>query len=371
VPVAGTTVASVGVAAASVAVARSLLRSNSRVARAAGRAAAGYGVINGIGAVALAASATANDIAYQRRMEGNGRKFGYTPATRGERIQREIVDTRKKLRSERANYDRPLDGKPIEEAGLPDFGAAHSFLTATKSAFPADTQFTTSIKRVNYGELKGGDLVQTERAMVETRFVKGGMTGRNTRSFFRDGNGDLVTSHDMFTIRGEGQGSGIGKQVVKAQFDEYEKLGVKRVGVHANIDVGGYAWARFGLTPSQKGWDSLRKSLKRRTEVSVYEPIAKPKDDEERDYNAQVARVLGLMDELGEGPVKMTSRERRAVRKILNDPDPRAIWKVADARIGGRNIGKELLMNTHWNGEIRLDDPDAMQRFNHYTGRNK
>ena len=69
-------------------------------------------------------------------------------------------------------------------------------------------------------------------------------------------------SHDGFQIIGEGKGEGIGKQVLKAQFDEYERMGVTRAKVHANIDVGGYAWARFGFVPSQRSWNDLRESLK-------------------------------------------------------------------------------------------------------------
>src|SRR5690349_21579569 len=95
-----------------------------------------------------------------------------------------------------------------------------------------------------------------EVATVETRFVKGAMTGRNVRGFMRGKEtGELIALHNVFTINGEGQGSGIAKQVLKAQFDEYEKLGVAEVAVHANIDVGGYAWARFGFTPDQDSWD--------------------------------------------------------------------------------------------------------------------
>jgi hypothetical protein len=183
--------------------------------------------------------------------------------------------------------------------------------------------------------------------------------------------GELIAMHNAFTINGEGQGSGIAKQVLKAQFDEYEKLGVAEVAVHANIDVGGYAWARFGFAPDQAGWDSLRKSLKQRTRVADFEPIEKPKDDEERKYNAQLSRVMAMLGELGQAPVKLAPREKRAVNKLLNNPDPKTLWKLADARIGDRNIGKELLMNTHWYGDIRLDDAEAMARFNHYTGRGK
>ncbi|WP_158043387.1 hypothetical protein [Skermanella pratensis] len=361
--------ATAGVTAAATMVARSLMRSPRPAIRAAGMATAGVAALTGATTAGLATTFAANDLAYQRRMEEAGRKFGFTPKTRGERIQREIADTRKKLRSERANYDRPIDGKPIEEAGLPKFEQVSSFAKATQAAFPEGTQFTVKVRRQSIPEIDAkGEEIVIDHSVVETRFVKGGMTGRNARSFLRDPNGDLVVSHDAFVIQGDGQGGGIGRQVLKAQFDEYEKMGVARVAVHANIDVGGYAWARFGFVPTQKSWDSMRKSLKATISLSQYEPIDNPKTDEERDYNAQVKRARELLDN---GPVKLSDWHKRRVMKMLNDPDPKAIWKVADARIGGRNIGKELLMNTYWNGEIRLADPDAMARFNHYTGRSK
>ncbi|UEM24372.1 hypothetical protein JL100_032635 (plasmid) [Skermanella mucosa] len=365
------TAASIGVAGAAAAVARSLLRSPRAGVRAAGYAAAGYSALTGVGTAVTAGALAANDIAYQRRMEEAGRKFGFTPQTRGERIQREITDTRKKLRGERANYDRPIDGKPIDEIGLPKFEQVQSFAKATQAAFPEGTQFTVKIRRQAYEADIDKPDDAAEMAAVETRFVKGGMTGRNTRSFMRENGGELVVSHNAFVINGEGQGGGIGKAVLKAQFDEYEKLGVSKVKVHANIDVGGYAWARFGFVPTQKSWDSLRKNLKLAVEFSALKPVSDPKTEDELAYAADYADVLDRFKDLGQKPVTLSARERRAVTKLLKDPDPRAIWKVADARIGGRNIGKELLMNTHWYGEIRLDDADAMARFNHYTGRSK
>jgi hypothetical protein len=44
---------------------------------------------------------------------------------------------------------------------------------------------------------------------------------------------------------------------------------------------------------------------------------------------------------------------------------------LADAWHSDRNLGKEILMERDWRGEIRLDDPDVMARFNHYVGRSK
>jgi hypothetical protein len=194
---------------------------------------------------------------------------------------------------------------------------------------------------------------------VSHRFVKGGMTGEINRNFYRDKDGSLVASHDGFVIQGEGKGKGegIGKKVLRAQFDEYERMGVTKVKVHANIDVGGYAWARFGFVPTQRSWDKLRESLKYWV-------------------NADEA----TSDALGNSypALHLPKAQRRALTEVLDNPDPKGLWKIADARWklpdsrqGTRNIGKEILMERDWEGEIRLDDPDAMARFNHYVGRTK
>jgi hypothetical protein len=257
-------------------------------------------------------------------MEAAGAKHGFTPMSCDERVKRDWVDTRKALRSDAANYDRPIDGKPISELKLPDYKSVSGFAQATQTAFPEGTQFTVKIQRGHTLLIDpDGKEITTDRAIVENRFVKGGMTGRNVRSFFRTPDGELAVDHSMFTIRGEGQGSGIGKQVLKAQFDEDEKMGVGLVTVHANIDVGGYAWARFGFTPDEGGWGSLREGLKRRiVGTKPPEPVATGGAE----TAAGLARIQALLAELGaadDKPISLSAREKRAVNKILNDPDPR------------------------------------------------
>ncbi|UEM18666.1 hypothetical protein JL100_016235 [Skermanella mucosa] len=331
-------------------VARALTRSTNPTVRAAGLAAAGADGLTAGATATFAGATAANDIAYQRRMEEVGAKYGFTPKSRGQRLVDEAKQKRRDIRGEARNFDRPLDGKPVSELKLPDYRTATKFAEATRAAFPGGTQFMTKVARSAKYEFQGEKAIEIPTANVSHRFVKGGMTGEISRNFYRDKAGDLVASHDGFVINGEGKGGGIGKQVLKAQFDEYERMGVSKVKVHANIDVSGYAWARFGFVPSQQSWDELRASMKFW-------------------INSDEVTTDGLGNEYQ--PLNIPQRQRRALTRILDNPDPKGIWKIADARIGNRNIGKELLMERDWEGEIRLDDADAMARFNHYTGRSK
>lgn len=59
-------------------------------------------------------------------------------------------------------------------------------------------------------------------------------------------------------------GTNIGKTMLKANVEMYKKLGLDKVAVHANIDVGGYAWAKYGYVPNRTGsgnWNTLRNGL--------------------------------------------------------------------------------------------------------------
>jgi hypothetical protein len=346
---AAVTASGAGVAGAAAMVARALVRSPSPTIRAAGFAAAGAAGLTAAATAGFAATTAANDIAYQRRVEESAAKYGFDAPRRSARLAHEVKRAREDLRGARANYERPLVGKPISEIGLPAYKAVSQFGKATQAAFPADTQFTVKIDRQQLPERVGDQWVPRDRAVVSSSFVKGGMTGRITRTFMRDGD-DLVANHDGFVINGEGKGEGIGKRVLKAQFDEYERMGVARVKVHANIDVGGYAWARFGFVPTQRSWNELRASMK-----------------------AWVNSDTVLSDDFGNEyqPLKIPQRQRKALTKILDNPDPKGIWKIADARHRNRNLGKEILMERDWEGEIRPTDADAMARFNHYVGRSK
>lgn len=53
----------------------------------------------------------------------------------------------------------------------------------------------------------------------------------------------------------------IGKKVLAGNVEMYKKLGIEKVKVHANIDVGGYAWAKYGYVPDRNSWNSLSSKI--------------------------------------------------------------------------------------------------------------
>lgn len=144
--------------------------------------------------------------------------------------------------------------------------------------------------------------------------------------------------HIMFELPKKSQGAGIAKKVISNQMETYKNLGLEKVELHANIDVGGYAWLKYGCLPDEKGWNELRETIRKK-----------------------VSRIKGVSKETKE-----------KVKAIASSNDPRAAWLLSDIQDksdGGKSVAKMLLMKTGWDGTLALNDPRAMERFNSYVGR--
>ncbi len=156
--------------------------------------------------------------------------------------------------------------------------------------------------------------------------------GRLNRSFdFHS----MSVDHAYFQLPRNVQGGGAAKQVLAGQMETYKQLGIKEITLHANIDVGSYAWAKYGFYPRVSDWHSFRGELQRKV-TSLHLP---------RDVAGRV-------------------------NTILSSDDPRAIWRLADLpdKVDGQSVAKRILMNTHWYATFKLDDELAMKRFNSYVG---
>ena len=166
------------------------------------------------------------------------------------------------------------------------------------------------------------------------------------RTFERTSSGSLSVKHDIFEVHENSQGKGIAKEFLKNCMEIYKHLGVKSIKLGANIDVGGYAWAKYGWSPSLKSWSKLS------------------------------SRITNILHELYKN--KLIDRETFLhTWDIVASDDPKSVWKIADLTIpvqkDGKTIslGKYLLMDSLWWGELKLDDEDGMKRFNTYVNGKK
>lgn len=169
------------------------------------------------------------------------------------------------------------------------------------------------------------------------------------REFWRDKNGDLRVEHEHFEVKSAKQGKGLAKKMLRQQFNVYQNMGVKKVSMYANIDVGSYAWAKYGFVPDVGEWDFLKLKAKQRLQKGLRFTF---NSDEDR----QVAT--------------------KQVTPLLASKDPKTIWELSDLTMEvnyGKDkpkkmtLGKALLMDNGWQGAFQFSDNDSIKRFNDYT----
>ena len=106
-----------------------------------------------------------------------------------------------------------------------------------------------------------------------TVLIAGDLTspaGQNIGSFNREINLDTKSAYSAyFKLKNTVTGGNMGKKMLAGNIAGYQKLGIETVRVTANIDVGGYAWAKYGYVPTQSAWNTLSASLERKLTGSL------------------------------------------------------------------------------------------------------
>jgi GNAT superfamily N-acetyltransferase len=133
------------------------------------------------------------------------------------------------------------------------------------------------------------------------------------------------------------QGKGVGKQVISTLVDFAKSLGVTKITLNADIDIGAYAWARYGWLPSD---------LKITSEVwgSFFNTIA-----------WRINEGLGLPADVKQVATAALARLRQG--------DQLALWAISDIP----QWGARILRGVHWDGVLDFSNPLAMARFNAYV----
>jgi hypothetical protein len=63
-----------------------------------------------------------------------------------------------------------------------------------------------------------------------------------------DKTGEIEVEHSLFGIERKLQDKGYGKKVIKMFYERYKKANINKITTFANMEVGGYAWAKYGFT---------------------------------------------------------------------------------------------------------------------------
>jgi hypothetical protein len=139
--------------------------------------------------------------------------------------------------------------------------------------------------------------------------------------------------HSYFQINKDLQGGGISKEVFKNLYKQYQNAELDKVTVHANLDVGGYTWGRYGFQANNMGdVNDIYKKAKRLTSEGVLSnDNLKHFEDSYEDFNKN-----GQSFDMH--------------------------------RVSSAEYGKKLLLKTEWRGELNLKDKVQTKIFEEYLG---
>lgn len=167
---------------------------------------------------------------------------------------------------------------------------------------------------------------------ITIRMTKEGFGSKNPFDqglVFKTGQKELYI--DSVELSGEDQAAGVVKKYMREIYTLAKDAGATKLGLTAGLDVGGYAWAKYGFKPTIQAWETLKKDL--------YAKSAK----------------LGYQTLLPEEKSKL-------LNVLLSSDDPASIFTLSDT------VGKELLMGSMWEGALNFTDAESVARFLGYIG---
>ena len=155
-------------------------------------------------------------------------------------------------------------------------------------------------------------------------------TGFNITRTFSERTGGIEVHHDYFSLAKNYQGQGISKDVFRLLYEQYRRMGVRYISVDANIDVGGYTWARYGFMATRK------------------------------------SEVLSAIEDCQDAAIREKAEDfvnKYYKKHSLGDSDPFPMRLLTE-----QDWGKKVLLGSFWEGIIDLPDNKMRKVFESYLG---
>jgi hypothetical protein len=212
---------------------------------------------------------------------------------------------------------------------------------------------------VGYSEDTGGMTISGGRGSM----VHGSEVEMVIRTFSKS---TATVSHDYLKLRDEAaRGAGTVKKMFAESIPVYQKMGMKKVEVHANLDAGGYAWGRYGFNDSNPDvQDGPRRSLASRfggrMEVQLYKMFGEAIPDSAKDEIASLKKLHDLHKTNPNFPALITSAKTPELTKLLHSS--------GKARRTKSSFVSDTLFNADWYGELDMTSPPQMGHLSEYVG---
>ena len=153
------------------------------------------------------------------------------------------------------------------------------------------------------------------------------------RTIMPKSDGRMVAYHEHLELVPEARGQGFSKELAARQDALYEKIGVSEIHLTANLEQGGYVWARHGYDFADRASrDHVLKMVASRMATVDHPQVFGTGAKREKAYEKHKARLIKEADTKG-----MHS------------------WDIAHLEYKGKPVGKEGMMGTSWHGKKSLD----------------
>ena len=163
------------------------------------------------------------------------------------------------------------------------------------------------------------------------------------RAFKNDPDGSRYVDHSIFMLDDALQGAGQAKRFLAQSVEAYKKLGVDKIKLHANIDVGGYAWIKYGFKPDAAGAAALTEhATKRLADLKAAGHISDAME-------GHLKRTIGFGDFQAAADIGGSTK--------------------VEFEGKSQSVGKHLFLGSDWTGELNLNDRSSMNQFNAYIGK--
>lgn len=219
----------------------------------------------------------------------------------------------------------------------------------------AERGFNVNVRQYNDSEMKGFDLLKFDKEIesiltsygisiedcsVERDMDDGSLTltyfgtseeGNpfNMKRKFFDKNGKIIVWHDDIDIPDELQDMGITKKLFQPMIKQYLAMGADEIDLVANKDIGGYAWGRYGFST---------RNFSRAYDIFTFSEAS--------------PEVIKMGQEFLERYYSGIPKETPFPMRLL----------------AAQPYGKELLLNTFWDGFLNLKDRKQVNYTKHYIG---
>lgn len=151
-----------------------------------------------------------------------------------------------------------------------------------------------------------------------------------------DGSFVYDAHHSIFQLNKAAQGRGISTAFLRESENLYKQMGLDRVSLNANIDVGGYAWARSGF--DWNDWSDLNYVIRR---------FEKRLADDQALLIAGKAPLMSVSER--EAIIELRKRTTQKAFREGKAPTPFEL-----SQLGYNNsdtwLGKEVMLGSDWDG---------------------